>query len=81
MKLNPKTYSLKQAKMDIESCNRLIVSKSEDYITLKKTLDNLQNTVYDLANKKIYIKRILKEKLHFVKHNNSRNRIKRLLKQ
>lgn len=81
MKLYPRTYSLKQAKGDIESCNRLILSKTEEFVTLKKTLDRLQNSIHDLANKKIYIKQTLRLKAKIVKNSSSRKRINRMLKQ
>jgi len=80
VKLNPKTYSLKQARADLESCNRLIIEKTEQFTTLKTTIDKLEEGIKNLSLKKIYIKSILKQKRHFIKKYPSQKRIERLLK-
>ncbi len=49
-KLNPKTYSLKQAKADLESCNRLIIEKTEQFTTLKTTIDKLEEGIKNLPH-------------------------------
>lgn len=81
MKLNPKNYSLKQATADLESCNRLIIEKSEHYVILKKEVDVLNDSVRDLVNKKIYIKKILRQKSQTMKNWRSKKRIGKLLKK
>ena len=72
---------MKQATTDLESCNRLIIEKSEHYVLLKKEVDTLNDSVRDLANKKIYIKKILRQKSQITKNWRFKKRIGKLLKK
>ena len=62
MKLNPKTYKLKQAEADLLALNQKIIKATEQYNFYRKNQQLESEKARKATESKIYIKSIIKQK-------------------